>query len=170
MVSLHSLRQSKVVLFVSVLLLSIAMTGSVSAQSETRIVEGQTHENAFRCEPGSIPETSLLEEFREDVRRVVNPEYVQKYPDDCISWAKNTMVEANGETHSYTVSVVKYQGENQPAMITVLRDGRGLGYVDMRVDGQNIGSTNSDGRVRAELSDEFELVVETSDVDLTLYG
>lgn len=173
MVSIQDLRQSKALLFLPVaFLLSATLIGSASAQTaDNEIIESSKRSFDFDCEPGSLPETSLLEGFREDIRKVVNPDYVDKYPDKCKTWSKSYLVQKeNGDVISYTVNVVKYQGDDQPALITVVRGQNGVAYTTVSIDDEDVGSTNSDGRIRTRLSDEFKLVVSTANADLTLYS
>lgn len=173
MSSNHDLRQSKSIVVLTLIgLLGMAMTSSAAAQQQSNIIESSERSMEFDCEPGSVPETSMLERFREDVRKVVSPdEYEEKYPDECITWSKSYLVEAeNGDVKSYTVNVVKYKGEDQPALVSVVRGGKGVAYTGLAVNGTDVGSTNSDGRYRTKMSDDFKLTVETSDAKLRLYG
>ena len=172
MISILTAIRSKALAFTLAALFGVSLITAVSAQqTDNNTIENQQRSFTFNCEPGSIPETSLLEGAREDIRKVFNPNYSDKYPDQCKAWSKTYIVEkSDGETVKYSVNVVKYQGGDQIALITVARGFEGLAFADVKLNGESVGSTNSDGRLRTKMSDDFKLVITTANTELELYG
>lgn len=130
----------------------------------------QTHE-VVECKPGSVPETSIIDKTRNDLERFLNPEdYRQKYPEKCSLWKKRYVVEGDS-THTYDVEVIKYVGEDWKALISVQKDGEGVGYADVDIGEKDVGATNPDGRLKVRLpEDDFVLHVRTSDGTIRLDG
>ena len=60
-------------------MLSSSFAGAQPAES--RVVNSSSEYRVVECEPGSIPETSIIDKTRKDIARVLKPEdYRQKYP------------------------------------------------------------------------------------------
>lgn len=142
---------------------------AVAQESEsTGIVGDSKRSQVFKCEPGSIPPTSILEETRNKIGSILDPGYENRYPGLCRSWTKRYLAE-NGEDR-YTIEVVKYVGDGWEALVKVKRNGEGVAYADVDMESKNLGSTDAHGRLRTELPDSFHILVETIDGELHLRG
>lgn len=153
--------------------LVILMAASLSAASpRERVIDSSSSHRIIDCEPGSVPETSIIDKTENDIVRILDPDsYRQKYPGKCSIWTKTSTVEGNSH-HTYQVEVMKYVGDDWDALITVKKDGEGLAYRGVDINGEDAGATDADGRLKVELPDDgrFNVSVEASGGNIEIEG
>ncbi len=160
---------------IQVTLAFVVIAGTVSAQSQDA-AENAVHKvgivsdhgpQVFQCEPGSIPETSLLDKMESEVKKFFDVEE-QEEPDRCKYWSREYAVPQDENTTEYRIGVVKYENRSEEALLVAERDGSGVSYADVLADGESVGATGADGMFELDLVNVSRVEVKTSDGKLGL--
>ncbi len=161
------MRQKSVALVAGLIVAFTFHATAAPADDSGEVVEPEV----FECDSDDVPDTSITEKFRNDVLSLLDPEgYDERYPDECKSWAEEYRVGSGESNSKYAVEVMKYAGDEWDAVIMVERNGGGVRYANVELDGESIGATDSQGMLKTELPEDFSITVNTSDGEFTLEG
>jgi len=160
-----------------ILLISVIMIMGVFQVTAQSIGDGSDisiskDSETFDCDPGDIPSTSIVDQTKKDITKIVDPgSYEERYPDKCRSWTKEYVIDEGEKKLTYVLEVMKYSGDNWEAVVKVERNGEPVTYADVDLEDADTGATDYQGMMRTELpEDGFRIEVSTADGDLHLEG
>ncbi len=150
-------------------MLGLPFAGAESVKIQ--VLNSSSSHQIVECEPGSIPETSIIDKTRKDIARVLDPGYRKRYPGECSVWTKNYVIDNGQETTTYQLEIMKYLGDGWEALISVERDDKGVGYANVDMEKMDVGATNPHGHLKTRLPEgNFTVSVDTADGQLMLEG